>query len=65
MLCLSLLTIPCVLTYLQKHVDTFKIVKPENAQRKITNCELSVEFAETNGRKVYLILVRQVKKVLI
>ena len=57
--------LPFVFSYLQKHVNTFKIVKPEEAMRKITNCELSVEFAETNGRKVYLIVVRQVKKVLI
>ena len=57
--------LPFVFSYLQKHVTTFKIVKPEEAMRKITNCELSVEFAETNGRKVYLIVVRQVKKVLI
>ena len=33
--------------------------------RKISPCELSLETADTNGKKVYLIVVRQAKKVLI
>lgn len=41
-----------------KHVSTFKIVKPDDQTRKITNCELSLEFAEVNSKKVYLIVVR-------
>ena len=51
--------------FVQKHINTFKIVKPEEALRKVTNCELSIDFAETDGKKVYLIVVRQAKKVLI
>jgi len=46
-------------------VNTFKIVKPEDQIRKITNCEISLEFAEVNGSKVFVLVVRQAKKVLI
>ena len=42
----------------EKHVNTFKVVKPEEHLRKITNCEVSIEFAELNGTKVYVIVVR-------
>ena len=49
----------------EKHVNKFKIVKPEQHARKITACDVSIEFAETDGKKVYLVVVRQAKKVLI
>ena len=35
------------------------------AARKITNCEISLEYAEVDGKKVYLVAVRQAKKVLV
>lgn len=46
-------------------MGTFKIVKPEELARKITSCDLSIDFAETNGRKVYLVVVRVARKVLV
>ena len=49
----------------EKHVNWFKVVKPEDHARKITACDVSIEFAETDGKKVYLVVVRQAKKVLI
>lgn len=41
------------------------MVKPEDQCKKITNCEVSLEFAETNKKKVFLVVVRQAKKVLV
>ena len=46
-------------------MNTFKIVKPAEIIRKIAPCDLSLEFAEVNNKKVYLVVVRQAKKVLI
>ena len=41
------------------------MVKPEDQCKKITNCEITLEFAETNSKKVFLLVVRQAKKVLV
>ena len=49
----------------EKHINTFKIVKPAEYLRKITNCDISLEVAELNGTKVYVLVVRQAKKVLL
>lgn len=48
----------------EKHVGTFKIVKPDELIRKITACEISIEFAEANEKKIYLVVIRCAKKVL-
>ena len=49
----------------QKKVNTFKIVKPVDQVKKVTNCDLSLEYADTDGRKMYLVVVRMAKKVLL
>lgn len=40
-------------------------MKPDELVRKITACDLSLEVGETDSKKVYLVVVRQAKKVLI
>ena len=50
----------------EKRVDTFKIVKPGEHFRKISHCDVSLEFAKTeDDKKHYIIVVRMSKKVLI
>lgn len=41
-----------------KRVDVFKIVAPKTQLRKLTTGTLSIEWAEFNGKKVYLSVFR-------
>ena len=40
-------------------------MKPEDAQRKIDECELALEYAEIKGEKSYIVVVRIAKKILL
>ena len=47
-------------------MNTFKVVKPEEHSRKISECDISLEYVKMDdGKKHYIIVVRMGKKILI
>ena len=45
-----------------KHVNKLKIVKPEEKKRKMDSGTLSIEYLETNGKRLYLTVFRAAMK---
>lgn len=44
-------------------MEKLKIVKPDFIEKKFKGLDLSLEFCETDGKKVYLVVLRSVTKV--
>jgi len=49
---------------IEKAIDELKIVKPSYIQHSFENFNLSIEHAETNGKKVYLLVLRSITKII-
>lgn len=47
-----------------KRVDKLKVVKPETEKKKVTGVQLSIENAETDGKRVSLLVARSMSKTL-